>query len=217
MSNMAMIAGTIYGAALNDREEYAQLAAALEAPPYNKPPHRPVLYIKPRNCLMGDAGIIPLPSDLAHVEAAPSLALLIGRDAARVSAESALDCVAGLCLALDIGEPRGSYYRPPVRQRCRDGFLRLGAMAAFEPAYLRDTIDIAVNDKTVGHWSLNRLVRSAAQLIADVSSFMTLAAGDLLLTGIPHDAPHLEEGDGIVIRTDRLPPLAARVSRGATL
>jgi len=210
---MAMIAGTIYGAALNDREERAQLAAAFGSPPYNKPPHRPVLYIKPRNCLMGDAGIIPLPSDLASIEAAPSLALLIGRDAARVPVLTALDCIAGACLALDIGEPRSSYYRPPVRQRCRDGFLRLGAMAAFEPVHLHDAIDIAVNDKSVGHWSLNRLVRGAAQLIADVSSFMTLAAGDLLLTGIPHDAPSLAEGDRIVIRTSRLPPLAATVRR----
>ena len=213
---MAMIAGTIYGAALNDREEYAQLAAAFDAPPYNKPPHRPVLYIKPRNCLIGDTGIIPLPPDLACVEAAPSLALLIGRDAARVPADSALDYIAGACLALDIGEPRTGYYRPPVRQRCRDGFLRLGAVTAFEPAHLRDTIDIAVNDKTVGHWSLNRLVRGAVQLIADVSGFMTLTAGDLLLTGIPHDAPVLSDGDSIVIRTGRLPLLAARVCREAS-
>ena len=210
---MAMIAGTIYGTALNDREEHAQLAAAFQAPPYNKAPHRPVLYIKPRNCLMGDASVIPLPSDLACVEAAPSLALLIGRDAARVSAQSALDCVAGACLALDIGEPRSSYYRPPVRQRCRDGFLRLGAIAAFEQAHLHDTIDIIVNDKAVGYWRLNRLVRGAAQLIADISSFMTLAAGDLLLTGIPHEAPSLAEGDGIVIRTSRLPSLSAHVAR----
>src|SRR5215469_15032765 len=159
MSNMTMIAGTIYGAALNDREEHAQLATVFEAAPYNKPPQKPVLYIKPRNCLMGDAGIIPLPSDLTQIEAAPSLALLIGRDTAHASVHAALDGVAGACLALDIGEPGRSYYRPPVRQRCRDGFLRLGAMAAFEQAHLHDVIEIVVNDRVVGHWNLNRLVR----------------------------------------------------------
>jgi 5-oxopent-3-ene-1,2,5-tricarboxylate decarboxylase/2-hydroxyhepta-2,4-diene-1,7-dioate isomerase len=209
---MAMISGTIYGIALNDREERMRLAAAFEAPPYNRPPDRPVLYIKPRNCLMGEAGVIPLPSDLARIEAAPSLALLIGRDAARVSLQSALDCVAAACLALDIGEPRDSYYRPPVRQRCRDGFLCIGALTAFEPAHLHDPIEMTVNDKAAGHWSLNRLVRDAAQLIADISSFMTLAAGDLLLTGVPHDAPRLAEGDRIALRAGRLSPLQALVS-----
>ena len=213
MSNMTMIAGTIYGAALNDREERARLATAFEASPYNKPPKRPVLYIKPRNCLLGDADTIPLPSDLASVEAAPSLALLIGRDTARASAQSALEGIAGACLALDIGETGGSYYRPPVRQRCRDGFLRLGAIAAFEQVHLQSAITVVVNDKTMGHWNLNRLVRDAAHLIADISGFMTLAAGDLLLTGIPHDAPCLADGDHIVLRAGPLPALSAHVRR----
>ena len=211
-----MISGTIYGTALNDREEHARLAVAFEQSPYNAPPRRPVLYIKPRNCLMGDARVIPLPSDLACIEAAPSLGLLMGRDTSRVPVQSALDCVAGACLALDVGEPEGSYYRPPVRQRCRDGFLRVGPMAAFELRHLRDPIDVCVNDKVVGYWSMDRLVRDAAQLIADISCFMTLAAGDLLLTGLPHDAPRLADGDGIELRAARLPALVAQVSRRMT-
>ena len=215
MSNMAMIAGTIYGVALNDREQCARLATAFEKPPYSKPPQKPVLYIKPRNCLMGDAGIIPLPSDLSQVEAAPSLALLIGRDATRVPPQTALDHVAGACLALDIGEPGGGYYRPPVRQRCRDGFLRLGAMAPFQQKLLGGTIDISVNDKSIGDWPLTRLVRGAARLIADISDFMTLDAGDLLLTGLPQDAPCLTDGDHIALHLDHLPSLSARARREA--
>lgn len=210
---MAIVAGTIYGVALNDREQRAQLAASFEKPPYNRPPQRPVLYIKPRNCLMGESGVIPLPRDLERVEAAPSLALLIGRDARAVTPPTALDHVAGACLALDIGEPGGTYYRPPTRQRCRDGFLRLGAMTAFDRALLGGTIEIAVNGKTAGHWSLERLARGAAQLIADIASFMTLAAGDLLLTGLPRDAPCLADGDRIVVQMNHMPGLSACVRR----
>lgn len=215
MSNMAMIAGTIYGVALNDREQCARLATAFEKPPYSKPPQKPVLYIKPRNCLMGNGGIIPLPSDISRIEAAPSLALLIGRDATRIPPQTALEHVAGACLALDIGEPGAGYYRPPVRQRCRDGFLRLGAMASFQQDLLGGTINIAVNDKSIGNWPLSRLVRGAAQLIADISSFMTLASGDLLLTGLPQDAPCLADGDRITVRISHLPALSARACREA--
>ena len=123
---MAMIAGTIYGVALNDREQHARLATVFEEPPYKKPPQRPVLYIKPRNCLTGDGSRIPLSPDLTQVEVAATLGLLLGRDARRVTAEAALAHVAGICLALDVAEPYDGYYRPPLRQRCRDGFLAAG-------------------------------------------------------------------------------------------
>ena len=206
-----MIVGTIYGVALNDREHHAQLAAAFQKPPYVKPPERPVLYIKPRNCLDGESGIIPLPRDLMTVDAASTLGLLIGRDASRVTSQSALDHIAGVCLAVDIGEPSESFYRPPVRQRCRDGFLRLGEMSNFDPRLLDGTLETSVNGRAAHQWSLGRLMRGAASLIADVSGFMTLAAGDLLLVGTPFDAPRLAAGDRITVRSPPLPPLSLDV------
>jgi 5-oxopent-3-ene-1,2,5-tricarboxylate decarboxylase/2-hydroxyhepta-2,4-diene-1,7-dioate isomerase len=208
---MAMIAGTIYGAALNDRDQCAGLAVMFEKPPYNKPPQRPVLYIKPRNCLMGDTGVIPLPLEWPSVEAAPTLGLFIGCDASRVEQRNALDHVAGVCLALDIGEPDVGFYRPPIRQRCRDGFLRLGPMAAFDPDMLDADLETRVNDIPVHAWSPKRLLRDAASLITEISGFMTLAAGDLLLIGLPHDAPRLRDGDRIMVSASGLPHLSAQL------
>ena len=63
-----MIAGTVYGVALNDREQQRRLAAAFQKPPYGKAPLRPILYIKPRNCVVGSGGSVPLPPDLGQVE-----------------------------------------------------------------------------------------------------------------------------------------------------
>lgn len=212
---MAMIAGTIYGAALNDRDQDTRLAAAFEKPPHNKPPQRPVLYIKPRNCLMGDTGVIPLPPEWLSVEAAPTFGLLIGRDACRVKPGAALDHIGGVCLALDIGEPDAGFYRPPIRQRCRDGFLRLGPMAAFDPDMLDGNLETRVNNVAVHAWSPRRVLRDAASLIAEVTGFMTLAAGDLLLVGLPHDAPCLNDGDWVTVSTSGLPPLSAQLRREA--
>ncbi|HXS07053.1 MAG TPA: fumarylacetoacetate hydrolase family protein [Rhizomicrobium sp.] len=206
-----MVAGTIYGVALNDREHHAHLASSFEKPPYLKPPQRPVLYIKPRNCLMGPSDAIPLPRDLACLEAAPSLGLLIGRDAARVTPQAALGHVAGACLALDIGEADTGFYRPPVRQRCRDGFLRLGAMSKFDPALLEAELETSVNDRIAHRWNLGRLLRNAATLMAEIGSFMTLAAGDILLIGTPFDAPRAVMGDRITVRLAHLPSLSAQV------
>ena len=209
---MAIVAGTIYGVALNDREQHISLAAAFESPPYGKPPQRPVLYIKPHNCIAGDGCKIPLPPDLEQVEIAATLGLLIGRDAGRVAPQAALDYVAGICLALDIAEPDGSYYRPPVRQRCRDNFLPLGTLADFDPNLLDSDIKTFVNDAAVHVWSPRRLLRDAASLIADISAFMTLSAGDLLLLGIPYDAPRARPGDRVMARAEQLPDLSVELN-----
>jgi 5-oxopent-3-ene-1,2,5-tricarboxylate decarboxylase/2-hydroxyhepta-2,4-diene-1,7-dioate isomerase len=207
---MAMIAGTIYGVALNDREQQQRLATLFEEPPYKKPPQKPVLYIKPRNCLT--EGGVPLSPDLARVEIAATLGLLIGRDARRATADAALGHVAGICLALDVAEPSDGYYRPPLRQRCRDGFLPLGALAVFDPSLLTGDIETSVNDAVAHIWSPRRLLRDAASLIADISAFMTLAAGDLLLIGLAHDAPRAEAGDRVTVRAKRLPELSVQLN-----
>jgi 5-oxopent-3-ene-1,2,5-tricarboxylate decarboxylase/2-hydroxyhepta-2,4-diene-1,7-dioate isomerase len=206
-----MIAGTVYGVALNDREQQRRLAAAFREPPYGKAPQRPVLYIKPRNCVVGSGGSVPLPPDLGQVEISATLGLLIGRDARRVTQTAALDCVAGVCLAIDLSETQGGYYRPPIRQRCRDGFLPLGMSVPFAANLLQSDVETIVNDTRAHVWSLQRLVRDAASLIADITVFMTLAAGDLLLVGLPGDAPQAGAGDRIVIRAKSLPDLSVQL------
>jgi 5-oxopent-3-ene-1,2,5-tricarboxylate decarboxylase/2-hydroxyhepta-2,4-diene-1,7-dioate isomerase len=206
-----MIAGTVYGVALNDREQYQRLLAAFREPPYGKAPQRPVLYIKPRNCVAESCGNVYLPPDLGSVEIAATLGLLIGRDARRVMPATALDHVAGACLAIDISEPQDGFYRPPIRQRCRDNFLPLGAPVRFDSGLLQYNIETVINGAEAHIWSLRRLVRDAACLIADITAFMTLAAGDLLLVGLPGDAPRAVAGDRIVIRANALPNLSVQL------
>lgn len=205
-----MIAGNIYGVVLNDRPQLAQMASDFAMPPYKAPPEAPVLYIKTRNCLASGGSEIVLDADLAQVEIAATLGLLFGRAATKITHTDALDCVAGACLALDVSEPEASYYRPTVRQRCRDGFLPLGQFSAFDPEILNASIGTAINGAAAHAWSPERLARNAATLIADISRFMTLAAGDLLLIGLPHDAPRTGPGDRVEIACENLSPLSIR-------
>lgn len=211
-----MIAGNIYGVVLNDRPQLAQMAGDFAMPPYKKPPEAPVLYIKTRNCLVSNGSNVMLDTDLAEVEVAATLGLLFGRAATKTSRKNALDCVAGACVALDVSEPEASYYRPTVRQRCRDGFLPLGNIGAFDPSILESSIGTSINGAGIHSWSPERLARDAATLIADISSFMSLAAGDLLLIGLPHDAPRAKPGDHVRVECTGLPPLAIHLkSAGA--
>jgi 5-oxopent-3-ene-1,2,5-tricarboxylate decarboxylase/2-hydroxyhepta-2,4-diene-1,7-dioate isomerase len=208
-----MITGTLYGVVLNDGAERALLASAFTQPPYQAPPQAPVLYIKPRACLAPHQATVPLPVELDAVEAAATIGLLLGRDARRVSADQALDHVTAACLALDVTQPHDSYYRPAVRHRGRDAFLPAGALAPFDPRVLEGEILTEVDGQMIHHWSPRRLVRQAATLIADISAFMTLAAGDLLLVGLPHDAPRVTAGQRVTAFAGDLPPVTAVFAR----
>jgi len=58
-------------------------------------------------------------------------------------------------------------------------------------------------------------VRTAARLIADVSDFMTLMPGDVLLTGSAPDGPRARAGSRIAIEIDGVGRLETRVVAGA--
>ncbi|MCB9954872.1 MAG: fumarylacetoacetate hydrolase family protein [Caulobacterales bacterium] len=204
-----MIVGTIYGVALNDAEEIERLRTSFSAAPYNAPPLSPIVYIKPRMCATTFGAAIPLPKDESELKLAATVALTIGRDASRVEAGKAMHHVASAGLALDVAIPFESYYRPPVANIARDGFLPLGATGAVG---IPDEIVTAIDDLDVHCWKLSRLVRSPAQLIADLSQFMTLRAGDLILVGLPGDAPRARLGQRIRVTAHGMAQLTTLIA-----
>lgn len=202
--------GTIYGVVLNDRQELGELESAFHEDPYKAPPKAPVVYIKPRLCATVGGAPVPLPEGEGELVAAATLALLIGSDAQGVSPAEAWDRVAAVSLALDVSLPAASYYRPAIAQRCRDGFLPLGAPSA---PTLPSEIVTCVDGREVHRWPLSRLSRSPAQLIADLSAFMTLRAGDLLLVGVAGDAPRIRAGQHVRVEAEGLASIETRVEK----
>lgn len=189
--------GTAYGVILNDRDERAELAGAFAAPPYGAPPVAPVLYIKPRGTFAFDDAPVTIPAGLASLTAAATIALVLGTDGT----------IAGARLALDVSEPHASYFRPAVRERCRDGFLPLGAAGACPGD--QAVIVTSINGAQAHSWSLERLVRPVVALVAEIADFMTFAPGDLLMVGLAGDAPTVVAGDRVEARCDGLPTLSA--------
>jgi 5-oxopent-3-ene-1,2,5-tricarboxylate decarboxylase/2-hydroxyhepta-2,4-diene-1,7-dioate isomerase len=191
----------VYGTLLNDRATLARLADTFTQPPYKAPPVNPVLYIKPANTYAAPGAQVAVPADPGVVRIDATLGVVMLRDARGVSAADAMDYVAGYLIASDVTLPHDDVYRPPLRQRCRDGFCpmtpRLSADPAFDPN--RAVIEISINGKLAHRRSLEDLHRPIAQLIADISAYMTLSAGAVLLVGAPEGAPLAHPGDHIRI------------------
>lgn len=206
MTATVLPTGTVYGALLNDRDTLARMGEALSRPPYQAPPRAPVLYIKTANTRCGEGAAVAVPADPGVVRVDATLGLVIGRAATRVSTAEALQHVAGYVIASDLTLPHDNVHRPPVRQRCRDGFLPLSTV--YDAAALPDPDAAEVCVLVDGQERLRRrlatAVRGAAQLIADVTEFMTLAAGDILLMGPPEGAPLARPGQTVRIEVPGL-------------
>ena len=201
--------GHIYGVILNDREERVRLAQAFQEKPYLAPPAAPVVYMKPAVTL--SRGPVRLEPGRSAVAGA-TVALLIARDTTGVSAQEAMECVGAASLAIDIAYEQADYYRPAIAQRNADGFLVMGQWRA--PA-LPEQIRTFVDGRVAHDWPLDRLVRTPGQLIADISAFLTLRAGDVLLAGLPGDAPDVQPGVDLRVEADGFEPAIALIDEYA--
>jgi 5-oxopent-3-ene-1,2,5-tricarboxylate decarboxylase/2-hydroxyhepta-2,4-diene-1,7-dioate isomerase len=81
--------------------------------------------------------------------------------------------------------PHESYYRPPVKFKCVDGFLGVGAQAKSVADVQTDAVvlTVKVNGQTVQSVNYADTVRASQKLLADISDFMTFQEGDVLLLG----------------------------------
>jgi 5-oxopent-3-ene-1,2,5-tricarboxylate decarboxylase / 2-hydroxyhepta-2,4-diene-1,7-dioate isomerase len=192
---------TVYGTLLNFRSELETLGAQVNEPPYGAPPKAPVLYIKPANTWSRNGAAIALPARVAKVEVGATIAMLM----------KAPGEVAGYVLMNDLSIPHTSYFRPPVKFKCLDGFLGVGdtllpAAADVDPSRFR--LEVRINGELKQSMNFSQLVRPAAQLLADVGEFMTLAAGDVLMLGVDAGRPLARVGDRIEISADGLGSLS---------
>lgn len=197
---------TVVGAWLNYRGAWAAMEGTMREPPHHKPPAYPVLYLKPANTWRAGAQAIVLPGDVAEVEVGAALGVVIGRPAARVRAEDAPGHVAGYRIVNDVTVPHEKVLRPPLKQKCRDTFCPMGPVMPAAQVISPDALAIRayVNGELRQTSDTSQLIRNVARLIADVTDFMTLDEGDVLLVGVPENAPRARAGDRVAVEIDGL-------------
>lgn len=199
-----MQAGAVYGVLMNHPDALAALGAAVHRPPYKAPPVAPVLYVKPRHTRLapGQAPAIAAETGAMWLEA--SLGIVIGARASGVRAADAYDVIAGYAPVLDLCMPHESFYRPSVRCRARDATLAVGAVVARGAVPHPDALAVRtlIDGEAAQRSSTAGRVRGVARLIEDVTAFMTLQPGDLLLLGPAPGAPLLRAGQRSGIEID---------------
>lgn len=208
------LSGTVYGVLMNHRAALEALGDAVSQTPYKAAPKAPVLYVKPRNTLVAPGGPIRIDAASGELEVGAALGIVVGRTACRVTEAEAPGFIAGYAIVADCSVPHDSFYRPAIRFKARDASCAIG------PAVV-PRADVADADSLgVRVWVDGRLVHSAntggtfrgvARLLSDISDFMTLAPGDLLLAGIAPGSPRVGAGAVLAIEIDGLGRLETRV------
>ena len=203
--------GTVYGALLNFQQEWQLRAPQMPEAPYKGAPKAPVLFIKTANTFTPSGGRIAMPSSVTEVDIGANLAWVFGADAKPVA------CV----LLNDVSIPHESYYRPPVKFKCVDGFLGVGAKALSmsKVKTYAVVLRVKVNGHEVQRVNYADTVRKAQALLADISEFMTFQQGDVLMLGsdcLPDGKrPRAKAGDVVEISADGFDTLVNTFTGGA--
>ncbi|MFD2044877.1 fumarylacetoacetate hydrolase family protein [Ornithinibacillus salinisoli] len=201
------VTGAIYGTIFNFREQLDAMKNKFHEKPYQAEPNRPILYVKPRNTINTHLNQVEIPAEVNEVQVNATLGIVIGKNATNISEEEALDYVLGYTVVNDVTIAHNDFYRPNIKNKVRDGSCPVGPWI-MDCSEVPNPEQLMVwtfkNDELVQVQNLNDLVRPISKLLTDVTEFMTLYKGDMLLVGVPHNPPTAFPGDTIRIEIDNV-------------
>ena len=154
-------------------------------------PEHPVVFFKSETCIVGPNDAIMLPQDSTHTDWEVELGVVIGRTARYVETKDALKHVAGYCVINDVSEREYQMKRGASQWGKGKGCDTFGPLGPWlvttdeirDPQSLDMWLDVNGVRKQTGN--TRTMVFGVADLVADVSRYMTLLPGDVITTGTP--------------------------------
>jgi fumarylpyruvate hydrolase len=182
----------------------------------------PFFFCKPADSIvtaMAD-GIATLhyPSQTNDLHHEVELVVALGSGGRNIAVGDALSHVFGYSVGLDMTRrdlqaEMKAKGRPWEVGKAFDESAPVGALAKSEALDLkRAGITLTVNDQPRQASSLDQMIWSVEEIIANLSTLFELKAGDLIFTGTPEGVAAMQLGDIGKAHIDGLPPLTVRVA-----
>lgn len=177
-------------------------------------PDYPLIFLKPPTSVIGNGDTIILPPQSQQVEHEAELAVIIGKAGKWIAADQASFIIFGYTIANDVTardlQKRDGQW---TRSKGFDTFCPLGPWVEtdFDPADAM--ISCHVNDEMRQMASSRDMVFGVNQLVAFISSIMTLLPGDIILTGTPAGVGPLFPGDVVKVTIEGLGTLQNPVAQ----
>jgi 2-keto-4-pentenoate hydratase/2-oxohepta-3-ene-1,7-dioic acid hydratase in catechol pathway len=177
---------------------YAEHARELN----NPVPDNPIIFTKPISSVIGDGNQVVIPSASTEVHHEAEMVVLIGHGGRNIPRNEALKHVLGYGIGIDITardvqsklKDKG---HPWLLAKGLDTFAPLGTFVAAATAGSPSEMSVRmlVNGEIRQDGNTKDLLFPVDDLIARLSSFFTLRAGDLIFTGTPAGVGPLRDGD----------------------
>jgi 2,4-didehydro-3-deoxy-L-rhamnonate hydrolase len=187
------------------------------------PPEFPVVFNKSVHSIVGPNDNVIIPKNSQKLDHEVEIAMVIGKEAKRVSEKDAQDYVFGYCICNDISERewqknKGGQW---VKGKSGDTFGPIGPYLVTKdeiknPFNLNLTLDLNGKRRQTGNTSL--MMFNFNFLISHLSSFITLMPGDIITTGTPPGVglgmsppQFMKDGDEMFLKVDNLGEQKAKV------
>jgi 2-keto-4-pentenoate hydratase/2-oxohepta-3-ene-1,7-dioic acid hydratase in catechol pathway/regulator of RNase E activity RraA len=186
----------LFGVHVNYRSRAEQRGSTPEVPSY---------FFKPPSSVAGDGDPVTRPRGTELLAFEGEIAIVVGRRARGVTPARGLRHVGWVAPANDFGlyDMRWADRGSNVLAKGHDGFTPLGAYVPIDevdPEGL--TLRTRVNGEVVQEDSSANMLFGFGLLVADLSRFITLEPGDVILTGTPAGSRPVEPGDEVEVEID---------------
>jgi len=185
---------------------YAEHAREMGADPGRE---APFFFSKPASAVWVPDGKVPYPSRTTELHHEAELVVALHRGGRSMTAEAARDCVYGYGVGIDF--TRRDLQADAKRQGrpwdTAKGFDASGPVSALvavdDCGWLeKGAITLTLNGEPRQRGDLSDMIWKVDEIIAELSTYYTLQAGDIIFTGTPAGVGAVNEGDVVLATID---------------
>jgi fumarylpyruvate hydrolase len=193
---------------------YADHAIEMGADPVREPPF---FFTKQPTAILADGAPLPYPPLTEQLHYEVELVVAIGHDGGDIAPAQALSHVFGYAVGIDMTrrdrqDEAKALRRPWDLSKSFDGAAPLGALTHTSQAVPGGArITLAVDDRVRQSDRISSMIWTVPEIIAELSRYQPLRAGDLIYTGTPAGVGPVDRGSKMVASVDGLAHLVVDI------
>ena len=155
-----------------------------------KVPSEPIVFMKATSCVNGPNDDIEITSYSKKLDWEVELGIVIGKEAKNISEKDSSNYILGYCLVNDISEREWQIEKMGqwVKGKSHDTFGPIGPYLVTSDE-IKDVnnlnLSLDVNGKRMQTGNTNKMIFNVYHIVAYLSKYMSLQAGDIITTGTP--------------------------------
>jgi 2-keto-4-pentenoate hydratase/2-oxohepta-3-ene-1,7-dioic acid hydratase in catechol pathway len=177
-------------------------------------PDRPLLFLKPPNTVTSHGSDVRLPAGKDRIDYEAELGVVIGEQCRNVDESEAMSYVDGYTCVVDLSNRDDQRQEQNwVRGKAFDNAAPIGPVVA-DPAHVPEdaSVELWVNGDKQQSSSREHLIFPISELIAEITTYLTLEPGDVIATGTPEGVGPLSDGETVTVEIEGVGRLEHTVS-----